>query len=148
MFTILISDLIIYGLSHLNFYNPTVAVFCLCSLILVILLGKVVLFISHKHFAIAADILYMMGAQTVFAIDVASQNATPITNYGDQLSGWWLLWNRWNPWSPSVRVFLGAYFLLIHKHFCEKQSLQGNSKHYLTASMWYVCSMHLGIGSF
>lgn len=51
-----------------------------------------------------ADVLRTMGARTIFAIDVGSQDESNLTNYGDQLSGWWLLWKRWNPWSTSVRV--------------------------------------------
>ncbi|KAK7504501.1 hypothetical protein BaRGS_00004367 [Batillaria attramentaria] len=51
-----------------------------------------------------ADVLRTMGAQTIFAIDVGSQDDTRLTNYGDKLSGWWLLWKRWNPWSTNIRV--------------------------------------------
>ncbi|XP_076455375.1 patatin-like phospholipase domain-containing protein 7 isoform X2 [Babylonia areolata] len=51
-----------------------------------------------------ADVLRTMGARSIFAIDVGSQDDSNLTNYGDQLSGWWLLWKRWNPWSSSVRV--------------------------------------------
>ncbi|KAK2183717.1 hypothetical protein NP493_298g00032 [Ridgeia piscesae] len=45
-----------------------------------------------------------MGAQTIFAADVGSQDEVDLTNYGDNLSGWWLLWKKWNPWTASVRV--------------------------------------------
>ena len=46
-----------------------------------------------------------MGAQNIFAIDVGSQDDTNLTNYGDALSGWWVLWNKWKPWGQrSVRV--------------------------------------------
>ena len=45
-----------------------------------------------------------MGAQTVIAVDVGSEDNTQLTNYGDDLSGWWLLWKRWNPWASNVRV--------------------------------------------
>ncbi|XP_025112163.1 neuropathy target esterase-like isoform X2 [Pomacea canaliculata] len=51
-----------------------------------------------------ADIMHTMGAQTVFAIDVGAQDEVNLTNYGDKLSGWWLLWNRWNPWGSTVKV--------------------------------------------
>ena len=40
-----------------------------------------------------------MGAQTIIAIDVGSEDQGDLTNYGDQLSGWWLLWNKWNPFA-------------------------------------------------
>ena len=45
-----------------------------------------------------------MGARTVLAIDVGAQDESNMDNYGDSLSGWWLLWNRWNPFSQSLRV--------------------------------------------
>ncbi|KAK6196270.1 hypothetical protein SNE40_001523 [Patella caerulea] len=51
-----------------------------------------------------ADVMRTMGAQTIFAVDVGSHDETPLTNYGDELSGWWLLWKRWNPWSQPVKV--------------------------------------------
>ena len=44
------------------------------------------------------------GAQSIFAVDVGSVDDTDLTNYGDSLSGWWLLWKRWNPWAKQVRV--------------------------------------------
>lgn len=48
-----------------------------------------------------------MGAKVVIAIDVGSRDETNLTNYGDCLSGWWLLWKRWNPLAEKVKV-LGA----------------------------------------
>lgn len=45
-----------------------------------------------------------MGAQTIIAIDVGSEDQDDLTNYGDQLSGWWLLWNKWNPFAETVKV--------------------------------------------
>ncbi|XP_066474644.1 patatin-like phospholipase domain-containing protein 6 isoform X6 [Tiliqua scincoides] len=54
----------------------------------------------HKN----ADIARNMGAKTVIAIDVGSQDETDLCNYGDSLSGWWLLWKRLNPWAEKVKV--------------------------------------------
>ncbi|KFU87334.1 Neuropathy target esterase, partial [Chaetura pelagica] len=51
-----------------------------------------------------ADIARSMGAKTVIAIDVGSQDETDLCNYGDSLSGWWLLWKRLNPWAEKVKV--------------------------------------------
>uniref|UniRef100_A0A8V5H089 Uncharacterized protein n=1 Tax=Melopsittacus undulatus TaxID=13146 RepID=A0A8V5H089_MELUD len=51
-----------------------------------------------------ADIARSMGAKTVVAIDVGSQDETDLCNYGDTLSGWWLLWKRLNPWAKKVKV--------------------------------------------
>ena len=51
-----------------------------------------------------ADVARSMGAKVVIAIDVGSQNETSLTNYGDCLSGWWLLWRRFNPLAEKVKV--------------------------------------------
>uniref|UniRef100_A0A8C5VCU9 Mucolipin TRP cation channel 1 n=1 Tax=Microcebus murinus TaxID=30608 RepID=A0A8C5VCU9_MICMU len=51
-----------------------------------------------------ADIARSMGAKTVLAIDVGSQDETDLSTYGDSLSGWWLLWKRLNPWADKVKV--------------------------------------------
>ncbi|XP_042200554.1 patatin-like phospholipase domain-containing protein 6 [Callorhinchus milii] len=51
-----------------------------------------------------ADIAKTLGAKTVIAIDVGSQDETDLSNYGDSLSGWWLLWKRLNPWAEKVKV--------------------------------------------
>ncbi|XP_066564177.1 patatin-like phospholipase domain-containing protein 6 isoform X3 [Amia ocellicauda] len=53
---------------------------------------------------VPADIARNMGAKTVIAIDVGSQDETDLSNYGDCLSGWWLLWKRINPWAEKVKV--------------------------------------------
>lgn len=44
------------------------------------------------------------GACHILAIDVGSVDDTDLTNYGDDLSGWWLLWKRWNPFTSNVKV--------------------------------------------
>ncbi|XP_006900732.1 PREDICTED: patatin-like phospholipase domain-containing protein 7 [Elephantulus edwardii] len=51
-----------------------------------------------------ADVARSLGAKVVLAIDVGSQDKTDLTNYGDSLSGWWLLWKRWNPLASKVKV--------------------------------------------
>ncbi|RVE68651.1 hypothetical protein OJAV_G00093920 [Oryzias javanicus] len=51
-----------------------------------------------------ADVARSLGAKVVIAIDVGSRNETSLTNYGDSLSGWWLLWKRWNPLAEKVKV--------------------------------------------
>ncbi|XP_067376903.1 patatin-like phospholipase domain-containing protein 7 isoform X2 [Channa argus] len=51
-----------------------------------------------------ADVARSMGAKVVIAIDVGSQDETNLTNYGDSLSGWWLLWKRFNPLAEKVKV--------------------------------------------
>ncbi|XP_041855106.1 patatin-like phospholipase domain-containing protein 7 isoform X2 [Melanotaenia boesemani] len=51
-----------------------------------------------------ADVARSMGAKVVIAIDVGSRDETSLTNYGDYLSGWWLLWKRFNPLAEKVKV--------------------------------------------
>ncbi|XP_008046035.1 patatin-like phospholipase domain-containing protein 7, partial [Carlito syrichta] len=51
-----------------------------------------------------ADVARSMGAKVVLAVDVGSRDETDLTNYGDALSGWWLLWKRWNPLATKVKV--------------------------------------------
>ncbi|ELU16432.1 hypothetical protein CAPTEDRAFT_138805 [Capitella teleta] len=51
-----------------------------------------------------ADVMKSAGAQSIFAVDVGSLDETDLTNYGDELSGWWLLWKKWNPWAAPVKV--------------------------------------------
>lgn len=45
-----------------------------------------------------------LGAKHVLAIDVGSQDDMDFTNYGDSLSGFWLLWKKYNPFTSSVKV--------------------------------------------
>ncbi|XP_064458537.1 neuropathy target esterase sws-like isoform X1 [Ornithodoros turicata] len=51
-----------------------------------------------------ADIMRETGAETIIAVDVGSQDDTDLTNYGDALSGWWLLFKRWNPLTTPVKI--------------------------------------------
>lgn len=45
-----------------------------------------------------------MGASTIFASDVGSIDDNSPRNFGDTVSGWWLLINRWNPFSNARHV--------------------------------------------
>uniref|UniRef100_A0A182QB96 Neuropathy target esterase sws n=1 Tax=Anopheles farauti TaxID=69004 RepID=A0A182QB96_9DIPT len=54
----------------------------------------------HTH----ADVMRAQGAAHIIAIDVGSQDDTDLTDYGDDLSGWWLLYKRWNPFTSPVKV--------------------------------------------
>lgn len=59
---------------------------------------------GHRATSSPADVARSMGAKVVLAIDVGSRDETDLTNYGDALSGWWLLWKRWNPLATKVKV--------------------------------------------
>ncbi|CAK5264734.1 unnamed protein product, partial [Mycena citricolor] len=48
--------------------------------------------------------MFSMGASTVFACDVGSLDDNTPRNFGDSVSGWWLLINRWNPFSDARLV--------------------------------------------
>ncbi|XP_073984115.1 patatin like phospholipase domain containing sws isoform X3 [Rhodnius prolixus] len=52
---------------------------------------------------VPADVMRTHGARHVLAIDVGSLDDTDLTNYGDCLSGWWLLWKRL-PFTTPVKV--------------------------------------------
>ena len=45
-----------------------------------------------------------LGAKTIIAVDVGSSDESDLTNYGDSLSGWWMLWKKWNPFASNVKV--------------------------------------------
>lgn len=51
-----------------------------------------------------ADVMKQLGANSIFAVDVGSQDSQDVYNYGDHISGWWLLANKWSPWSETVKV--------------------------------------------
>ncbi|KAI4459957.1 hypothetical protein MML48_6g00010887 [Holotrichia oblita] len=51
-----------------------------------------------------SDVMRSIGANHILAIDVGSVDDQDLTNYGDDLSGWWLLWKRWYPFTTSVKV--------------------------------------------
>lgn len=44
------------------------------------------------------------GASVIIAVDVGSQDDTDLTDYGDDLSGWWVLYKRYNPFTSPVKV--------------------------------------------
>ncbi|KAJ6520332.1 hypothetical protein C8R45DRAFT_954806 [Mycena sanguinolenta] len=48
--------------------------------------------------------MFSMGASSVFACDVGSLDDNTPRNFGDTVSGWWLLLNRWNPLSNARLV--------------------------------------------
>lgn len=60
--------------------------------------------LSFSLFPPLADVMRAQGAAHIIAIDVGSQDDTDLTDYGDDLSGWWLLYKRWNPFTSPVKV--------------------------------------------
>ncbi|GAB0091307.1 PNPLA domain-containing protein [Sergentomyia squamirostris] len=53
---------------------------------------------------VPADVLMAQGAAHIIAIDVGSQDETNLTDYGDYLSGWWLIYKKLNPFTAPVKV--------------------------------------------
>ena len=42
------------------------------------------------------DVMAAQGCKYILAVDVTTLDDRDLTNYGDSLSGWWLLWNKIN----------------------------------------------------
>ena len=63
-------------------------------------------------FLFTADVMKSKGANTIIAVDVGSEYPAELTNYGDHLSGWWLLWKKWNPFSEKIYVSDGFELLM------------------------------------
>lgn len=45
-----------------------------------------------------------MGAKCVIAVDVGAAPETELYNYGDSLSGFWVLLRKLNPWAEPIRI--------------------------------------------
>ncbi|XP_051748594.1 patatin-like phospholipase domain-containing protein 7 [Ctenopharyngodon idella] len=71
-----------------------------------------------------ADIARSLGAKMVIAVDVGSQDETDLTNYGDSLSGWWLLWKRLNPLTERVKVLNMAEIQTRLAYVCSVRQLE------------------------
>jgi len=51
-----------------------------------------------------ADVAKARGASIVIAVDVGARDTLDLYNFGDSVSGFWLLWKKWWPWTDAVRV--------------------------------------------
>ena len=59
----------------------------------------------HSHCpTTTADVMQALGAQNIIAVHVGTVDDTNYYNYGDALSGWWLLWRKINPFAKPVHV--------------------------------------------
>ncbi|KAJ9048847.1 phosphatidylcholine and lysophosphatidylcholine phospholipase [Entomophthora muscae] len=47
------------------------------------------------------EVMKSLGADTIFAVDVSGEDSAKFTNYGDSLSGWYVLLCRINPFSRA-----------------------------------------------
>ncbi|GAA5904627.1 uncharacterized protein JCM6883_003846 [Sporobolomyces salmoneus] len=50
------------------------------------------------------SVMLAQGASSVFAVDVGSVDDTDPRNYGESVSGWWLLIQRWNPFGNAPNI--------------------------------------------
>jgi len=50
------------------------------------------------------SVMLSMGAASVFAVDVGSVDDTSPRNYGESVSGWWLLVQKWNPFISAPNI--------------------------------------------
>ncbi|VDO04432.1 unnamed protein product [Rodentolepis nana] len=61
---------------------------------------------------VPADVMSALGAKTIYAVDVGSVYETNLTNYGDWLSGWWLIYQRFfRCWGPPIKVSSNLFSL-------------------------------------
>uniref|UniRef100_A0A914WFW7 lysophospholipase n=1 Tax=Plectus sambesii TaxID=2011161 RepID=A0A914WFW7_9BILA len=51
-----------------------------------------------------ADVMRSLGARCVIAVDVGSAAENDLFNYGESLSGFWVLFRRLNPWAEPMRI--------------------------------------------
>ncbi|VDM42044.1 unnamed protein product [Toxocara canis] len=51
-----------------------------------------------------ADVMRSMGAKVVIAVDVGAASENNLLNYGDSLSGFWVLFKKLNPFGEPVKV--------------------------------------------
>ena len=62
------------------------------------------------------DVARSRGACRVIAVDVGAATETNFTNYGDHLSGWWLLWKKWTGrWTGQIKVVPLCCFFHVNK---------------------------------
>jgi predicted acylesterase/phospholipase RssA/CRP-like cAMP-binding protein len=52
---------------------------------------------------VPADVMRDLGCEIIIAVDVGADEDLTVMNYGDSLSGWWLLWKRFFRWGKQPR---------------------------------------------
>lgn len=85
------------------------------------------------------------GAKFILAIDVGSQDDTDLTNYGDSLSGWWLLWKKYNPFEKPVKV---PNLPDIQSRLAYVSCVRQLEVHYLFLSLYLILSSKAAVSSF
>lgn len=58
------------------------------------------------------------GAGIIFAVDVGGVSDTDFFDFGDEISGWWMVWNKWNPMKRKPKVRGINHLLANEAPFC------------------------------
>jgi lysophospholipid hydrolase len=53
---------------------------------------------------VPGDVMAGQGCKYILAIDVTAIDDRVLYNYGDYLSGWWVLWNKINPFATPLKI--------------------------------------------
>jgi lysophospholipid hydrolase len=60
---------------------------------------------------VPGDVMAAQGCKYILAIDVAAVDDRDLTNYGDSLSGWWVLLQKLNPFAAVQVMTIDIQFL-------------------------------------
>ncbi|XP_026686078.1 neuropathy target esterase sws-like [Diaphorina citri] len=71
-----------------------------------------------------SDVLKALGAKLVIAVDVGSQDETDLFDYGDFLSGWWVLLRKLSPFHDTIKVLSAAEIESRIAYVCCSRQLQ------------------------
>jgi lysophospholipid hydrolase len=53
---------------------------------------------------VPGDVMLRSACSHIIVVDVTAPDDIDLTNYGDTLSGWWMLWKRWVPFTSPVKI--------------------------------------------
>ena len=53
---------------------------------------------------VPGDVMLRSACSHIIVVDVTAPDDVELTNYGDALSGWYLLWKKWNPFTSAVKI--------------------------------------------
>ncbi len=65
--------------------------------------GHILLDGCYMH-NVPGEIMKETGVKFIIAQDVAAIDDRDLYNYGDQLSGWWILWNQINVFAEKLKI--------------------------------------------
>jgi len=56
-----------------------------------------------------ADIMVTQAVRTIVAVDVSAENNNNLSDYGDHISGWYLMMKKYFPFGSKVRVSVDKF---------------------------------------